>query len=156
WEGHDERSVRDVPSLSVELASGIAQAAGASRGSPGGVPRPATVDPSAYEAYLQGRSYSARGTADDLARAEGSFQDAIARDPKYAPAYAGLSEMSLQLGARGLPPREFMPRAAAAARLALARDDTLAEAHTVLADVLYRYEWDWEGAEREFQKSLEL
>ncbi len=55
-----------------------------------------------------------------------------------------------------LPPRECMPKAEAAARKALALDDTLAEAHASLAGVLYRYHWDWEGAEREFQRSLEL
>jgi serine/threonine-protein kinase len=59
-------------------------------------------------------------------------------------------------GLPGLPPREFMPKAEAAARKALALDETLAEAHSSLAGVLYRYHWDWEGAEREFQRSLEL
>ena len=59
-------------------------------------------------------------------------------------------------GFQVLPPRECMPKAEAAARKALALDDTLAEAHASLAGVLYRYQWDWEGAERELQLSLEL
>ncbi|PYQ48405.1 MAG: hypothetical protein DMF78_21340 [Acidobacteria bacterium] len=116
----------------------------------------AAIDPAVYEAYLKGRFYWASRTAEGKLKAERFFQEAIAKDPKYAPAWSGLSDTYRQFGIRRLPPREYMPRAEAAARQALALDDTLAEAHASLAGVLYRYEWDWEGAEREFRLSLEL
>jgi TolB-like protein/DNA-binding winged helix-turn-helix (wHTH) protein/Tfp pilus assembly protein PilF len=158
WARDYDREVRDVLTLQAEVAAAIAEAVEAKL-----QPREqrrlsaaAPIDPDVYEAYLKGRFYWASRTAEGKVKAEHFFQEAIAKDPKYAPAWSGLSDTYRQFGIRGLPPREYMPRAEAAARQALLLDDTLAEAHASLAGVLYRYEWDWEGAEREFRLSLEL
>jgi TolB-like protein/DNA-binding winged helix-turn-helix (wHTH) protein/Flp pilus assembly protein TadD len=157
WARTYERELRDVLALQAELAGAIAQAVEvkvqpeerrrlAARG---------TVDPEAYDAYLKGRFFWYRRSSPDLSKAVEYFQQAIERDPTYAPAYSGLSDAYRMSGLQ-VPPRECMPKAEAAARKALALDETLAEAHASLAGVLYRYQWDWEGAEKEFQRSLEL
>ncbi|MBI3950523.1 MAG: tetratricopeptide repeat protein [Acidobacteria bacterium] len=88
-----------------------------------------------------------------------SLQQAIERDPNYALAYAGLADYYISRGtfAGGvLPPSEAMPKARAAVMKALAIDETLAEAHTSLAWVKMDYDWDWAGAEREYQRAIEL
>ena len=154
WARSYERELRDVFALQAELAAAIAQAVEV-KVQPDEhrrLSRQVSVDPEAYDLYLKGRFFWNKRA---LPKAIGYFEQAIARDPNYAPAYSGLSDAHRISGLR-VPPRECMPKAEAAARKALALDDTLAEAHASLAGVLYRYQWDWEGAEREFQRSLEL
>jgi TolB-like protein/Flp pilus assembly protein TadD len=158
WSRSYERELRDVLALQAELAGAIVQAI-QGKLQPEAQRRLAartTVNPDAYDAYLKGRFFWNRRSPPDLSKAVEYFQQAIERDSAYAPAYSGLSDAYRMFGLQGLPPRECMPKAEAAARKALALDDTLAEAHASLAGVLYRYQWDWEGAEREFQLSLEL
>jgi TolB-like protein/Flp pilus assembly protein TadD len=159
WARTYERELRDVLALQAELAAAIAQAVQvklqpeerrgpAARG---------TVDPEVYEAYLKGRFFWNKRSPPHLSKAVEYFQQAIERDPTYAPAYSGLSDAYRLFDLSGLArPRECMPKAEAAARKALALDDTLAEAHVSLAGVLYRYHWEWEAAEREFRLGLEL
>ena len=158
WARSYDRELRDVLALQAELAGAIAQAVQVklrpeerSR-----IGRASAVDPDAYDAYLKGRFYWSKRSPQGMAKAIEYFQRAIEKDPTYAPAYSGLSDAYRHFGILGLPPRECMPKAEAAARKALALDDTLAEAHTSLAAVLYRHNWDWPGAEREFQLSLEM
>ncbi len=160
WAQSYDRELRDVLSLQREVAAAIAQAIQVKL-QPEEKRRmtqaQASIDPGAYEAYLKGRFYWSKRTAETSRKAVGYFEQAIERDPAYAPAYSGLSDTYRAFDVQGLaPPRECMPKAEAAARKALALDDTLAEAHASLAGVLYRYDWDWEGAEREFRLSLEL
>jgi TolB-like protein/DNA-binding winged helix-turn-helix (wHTH) protein len=160
WAQSYERELRDVLSLQREVAAAIAQAIQVKL-QPEEKRRmsqaQASIDPQAYEAYLKGRFYWSKRSAETSRKAVGYFEQAIERDPDYAPAYSGLSDTYRAFDVQGLaPPRECMPKAEAAARKALALDDTLAEAHASLAGVLYRYDWDWEGAEREFRLSLEL
>jgi TolB-like protein/DNA-binding winged helix-turn-helix (wHTH) protein/Flp pilus assembly protein TadD len=160
WAQSYEREARDVMSLQREVAAAIAQAVEVKlqleeklRMTRAAGP----VQPEAYEAYLKGRLYWSKRSPEASLKAVGYFQQAIERDPAYAPAYSGLSDTYRAFDVQGLaPPRECMPKAEEAARKALALDDTLAEAHASLAGVLYRYDWDWEGAEREFRLSLEL
>jgi len=85
------------------------------------------------------------------------FEQAIAADPKYALAFAGLADAyGMQVDYRGVPVVEGLTRAREFARKALALDDTLAEAHTSLAWVLFIYDWDWHGAVRTFRRAVEL
>jgi TolB-like protein/DNA-binding winged helix-turn-helix (wHTH) protein/Tfp pilus assembly protein PilF len=158
WARTYDRELRDVLVLQAELAAAIAQAVEIKV-------QPAerrrlvarrAVDPDAYDAYLKGRFFLNRRSPQGVSKAVEYFQQGIERDPDYAPAYSGLSDAYRMFGLQGLPPRECMPKAETAARKALALDDTLAEARVSLAGVLYRYHWDWEGAEREFRSSLEL
>jgi TolB-like protein/Tfp pilus assembly protein PilF len=115
------------------------------------------VDPRVHEAYLQGMFHIRRFTPQDLATATGYFETALELEPDYALAHYGLSQAlnySFVLGI--MPPNEAGPRALAAVRRALELDDTLAEAHLGLANLKTSYEWDWDGAEREFRRAIEL
>ena len=114
-----------------------------------------TENTQAYQLYLKGRFHWNRRTPGDLKKGLEYFQEAIGQDPNYALAHAGLAD-SYALGALPLPRKETMPKVKAAALKALEIDDTLAEAHTSLAFVKHRFDWDWPGAEREFKRAIEL
>jgi len=89
-------------------------------------------------------------------RAVESFQQAIAIDPDYALAYAGLADCYVSLGNFSDPEHEMFPKAKAAAAKALTLDETLAEAHASLAVVAHLYDWDFASSEKEFKRALEL
>ena len=117
------------------------------------------VDPKAYEDYLQGRYFWNKRTTEGLKKAVDHFNQAIARDPNYAPAYSGLADTYALLGDwqyAVMTPKEALPQAKAAALKALALDSTLSEAHTSLAFTLEGYDWDLESAGREFRRAIEL
>jgi len=117
------------------------------------------VDPEAYRAYLLGRAYFYKtSTPTNLKRAKEYFETAIERDPGYAPAYAGLAELyAARTGSGGLTrdPKDARLQARQWAEKARKLDDTLAEPHVALARVAQQ-EWDWAGAEREYQRAIEL
>ena len=157
WARSYDRELRDVLALQGEIAAAVAQAVELEV-RPGERRRAGRrVDPDAYEAYLRGRfHWSARETG-GLYKAIDYFEEAVRKDPTYAPGYSGLSDTYRLFDMHGLmPPRDSMPRAEAAARKAIALDDGLAEAHASLAIVLFRYDWNWREAEKEFQRALEL
>ncbi len=111
----------------------------------------------AYDSYLKGRYEWNRRSAAGLYAAIEYFNQAIAADPNYALAYAGLADCYNLLDIwAGLPTRETFPKAKDAATKALLLDDQLAEAHTSLAYALHSYEWNWAAAEREYKRALEL
>jgi TolB-like protein/DNA-binding winged helix-turn-helix (wHTH) protein/Tfp pilus assembly protein PilF len=117
------------------------------------------VNPEAYEAYLKGRYFWNKRTADGLKVALAYFNQAIEEDPKYAQAYSGLADTYALLGDWEygvLVPSEAYPKAKAAAIKALDLDKTLAEAHTSLAFSLDAFDWDWQSAENEFRRAIEL
>lgn len=114
-----------------------------------------TSNAEAYELYLKGRYHWNKRTLEDLKKGIEYFNQAVEKDSNYALAYAGIADC-YGVPQIGLSPPEAMPRAKAAAMKALSIDDTLAEAHTSLANVLVRYDWDWSGAEREFKRAIEL
>ncbi|MEO8725965.1 MAG: winged helix-turn-helix domain-containing protein [Acidobacteriaceae bacterium] len=121
--------------------------------------RPFTANPQAYQLYMKGRFFWNKRSADSLKTALGYFHQAIAADPGYALAYAGLADAYISAGSYGysmMPPTDAMPRAKAAAQKALAIDDSLAEAHTSLAYIHFTYDWDWAAAEQEFKRAIEL
>ena len=116
-----------------------------------------TDNAAAYELYLRGRYFWNKRTDESLLKGIRYFEQAIELDPGYALAYAGLAESYVLLPwYGGRPPREAFDKARAAALKALALDDQLAEAHTALAYVAERYDWDWAGAERSYKRALEL
>ncbi len=117
----------------------------------------ASVDPQARELYLTGRYYWDKRTPADLNNAVSYFNQAIARDPKYAQAYVGLANCySLLREFAAMPSDEAFPRALAAARKAIELDDSSAEAHNALALVTFYWNWDAAGAEREFRRAIQL
>jgi eukaryotic-like serine/threonine-protein kinase len=116
-----------------------------------------TENAEAYRLYLKGRHHWNRWTEEGFHKAIEYFQQAIENDSSYALAYAGLADCYVLLGWNSyLPPKEAFPKGKAAANAALRLDPDLAEAHTSLAAVLWLHDWQWEKAETEFKRSLEL
>jgi eukaryotic-like serine/threonine-protein kinase len=116
-----------------------------------------TANPEAYQAYLKGRYWWNKRTEEGLNKGIEYFQQAIAKDPTYALAYDGLADCYTLLPIyANVPPKDASPKAKEAALKALEIDDTLAEAHTSLAYVKTQYDWDWSGAEKEFQRAIGL
>lgn len=115
------------------------------------------VDAEAHADYLRGRFHWATRRVPSLKSAVRYFEQAIASDPSYANAYAGLADSLTMLAAYSLAPQsEFVPRARAAALKALEIDEGLAEAHTSLAVIAQNYDWDWQTAERRYRRAIQL
>jgi TolB-like protein/Flp pilus assembly protein TadD len=117
--------------------------------------KPATRRADAYELYLKGRHAMEKFSLEGRKEAIDDFTQALARDPQYALAYAGLSSANGVL-AFSESPGVWMPKARTAAQRALELDPTLAEAHVSLGWVFERYDWNWTGAETEFKRAIEL
>jgi TolB-like protein/Tfp pilus assembly protein PilF len=115
------------------------------------------VNPEAYDAYLRGRLYwTNRG---DLHKGIAAYQQAVEKDPNYALAYAGLARAYALLGQvpyDDMAPIDAKPKAREAAEHALQLDPQLGEAHSVLANVSFSYDWDFAAAEHEFQRAFTL
>jgi TolB-like protein/DNA-binding winged helix-turn-helix (wHTH) protein len=159
WAESYERDMRNVLALQSEVAQAIAR----------GIQVKLTpqeeahfaevniVDPEAYEAYLKGRFHWNRRNAEEFGKAVRCFQQAIAKDPTYAVAYAGLADSLSIIGFWGLvPPVEGSGRAKGLALKALEMDLGLAEAHVSLAWATMLYDYDFPAAEREFERAIEL
>lgn len=111
----------------------------------------------AYEAYLKGRYHWNKRTDQGFKQATAFFQDAIVKDPTYALAYTGLADCyTLRSDYGFLAPREGYALAKGAVTLALKYDESLAEAHTSLASIKAVTDWDWQGAENEYRRAIEL
>lgn len=111
----------------------------------------------AYDLYLKGQYFYNKRTLEGFERAIDYFQQAIAKDPNHARSYAGLADTYALLRAySGRPQPELMSKARTAALKALALDESLPEAHTVLALIVQNYDWDWQTAEKEFRRAIEL
>jgi len=118
--------------------------------------RASPVNPAVYEAYLRGMYHLNKSTAEDFEKALTYFHEAVEKNPADPLAYAGLAFGYITLGHGPAPPPGAWPRARAAAERAVRLDSGLAEAWAALADIRTYYEWDWEGAERAFQRANEL
>ena len=115
-----------------------------------------TENGDAYQLYLLGQYHLRKASKEGFENALKYFEQAIIKDPAYAPAYTGVAEVYGHLGLRGLmAPKEAQQRAESATRKALELDDTLAEAHVSLGYIKKR-DWDWTGAEKELKRALEL
>jgi TolB-like protein/Tfp pilus assembly protein PilF/predicted ATPase/class 3 adenylate cyclase len=141
----DEITVTVVEALKVKLL-GEEQAA---------VLKRHTRSPEAHESYLRGLFYFNRWTPDDFQKASESFSRAIAIDPRYASAYAGLADAYTEMAFFSFA-GEWMPKAREAAGKALELDDTLGEAHNSLAIIKMYFDWDYAGAEAEFKRAIAL
>jgi DNA-binding winged helix-turn-helix (wHTH) protein len=117
--------------------------------------RQPTNNPDAYRAYLQGRHEWNRRSKDSLRRGIEYFQRAVEIDQQFAAAYSGLADCYAALGYLSFAsPSEAFPAAGQNAEKALALDETLAEPHASLGFVKLYFEWDWSGAEVEFQRAI--
>jgi TolB-like protein/DNA-binding winged helix-turn-helix (wHTH) protein/Tfp pilus assembly protein PilF len=111
----------------------------------------------AYDLYLRGRYFLAKRTKQGFQQAAECFEQAIAKDPTYAPAYAGLADTYTLMSEYGFaPPSEVIPKARAAALKALNLDGKLAEAHVSLAAIAQNFDWDWQTADKEFRRAIAL
>ncbi len=116
-----------------------------------------TANAEAYELYLKGRYHLFKLTPPEIQKGIAYLQQAIEIDPAYALAYVGLSEAYRSLALAGeMTPTEFFPKSKAAAQKAIEIDDALAEAHTALGVNFFWYDWNWNEAEKQYQRALEL
>jgi eukaryotic-like serine/threonine-protein kinase len=165
WADQYERDFREVLSLQREVARAIAAKINVKLTSEeqGLLANARPVNPGALDAYLKGRDYLNRGMnflgpqrgMESLKISLSYFEQAVRIDPNFALGYAGLANVCQWLANTG-GLLEFAPRARDAAKRALEIDETLAQAHIVLASNLLRFDWDWTGAEREYKRAIEL
>jgi serine/threonine-protein kinase len=159
WADIYDRKLTDIFAVESDIAKTIADTLQAKL--TGSEKRAIAAQPTenseAHEFYLKGRYFWNKRTANNLKTAISYFQQAIDKDPNYALAYAGLADSyGLLPDFSAGSPQESFPPAKTAAKKALALDDTLAEAHTSLAHVLYLYDLDFDGSTREFRRAIEL
>jgi serine/threonine-protein kinase len=159
WSGDYDRELTQVFAIQREIACAIVNALRLQFAATDQTrrARPRAVGLDAYNAYLKGRYHWGKRTEGGLQTSITHFEQAIAADPEYGAAHAGLADAYALLASYGVAaPNEVMPKAKSAARRALALDDSLAEAHTSLGFILSFYDWDWSAAEREYRRAIEL
>ncbi len=158
WSDSYDRELKDVFAVQEEIASAIVGALVPALGGQATVVRRIHPrDLATYELYLKGRFFLGRRTPGDLRRAEEHFEQAAARDPTFAQAYAGLADARVLLVLLAdSPPREALPRARAAAAEAIRLDSTVAEAHAALGNIREAFDWDAHGAEQELARAVAL
>ncbi|HMZ20291.1 MAG TPA: protein kinase, partial [Blastocatellia bacterium] len=115
-----------------------------------------TQNPEAFDLYLKGRYFWNQRSLEGMKKGAECFIQAIRRDANYALAYAGMADCYLMLSVYSLPPREFVPKARLAISKALALDDQLAEAHASLGSLLFWYDWEFDRAEAEYKRAIDL
>jgi TolB-like protein len=159
WAGSYDRDVSDILKLQSDVARGIADKIQLTlsqriQESLAGTP---SVDPLAYEDFLQGLQATNLRTRAGYEHAISAFSRAIARDPNYAEAYAGLARADMVAPIFGVSTTvELLPKAVEAATRAIALNDNLADAHTALAFSKSHLDYDWATAEREYRRGLTL
>jgi serine/threonine-protein kinase len=158
WSEKYDRQLDDVFAIQDDIAANIAEKlqVALSGSGVGAIARPAAATIEAYDLYLKGR-YLVEQRGEGLVKGLEFFKQAIAVDPQYALAHAGLSEtLSLLAVYAVVPPARALPEAKAAAARAVALDDSLAEAHNAMALVMLFHDWNWEGARNEFDRALQI
>jgi len=159
WSGEHVRELTDVLALQSDVARAIAKQVQIQLTAQETVrlSSSAKVNPEAHDAYLRGRFYWNKDAREDLERARNYFEEALSKDPLYAPAHAGLADyysvLPFYTNAR---PDDVFPKAKESVARALQIDNSLAEAHGTRAYILTYYDWDWAGAELEFEQALAL
>jgi serine/threonine-protein kinase len=159
WTQRFDREIKDVFEMQDEIAQTIAGtlrvrlAEDATRT----IVRRYTDNTEAYDLYLRGRFQWNKRSGEGLQRALEYFELALGQDPGYAPAYSGKADYHVAVASWGLDaPVAAWAKAKTAAARALELDDSLAEAHASMGSILMWYEWNWNEAEREFLRAIEL
>jgi TolB-like protein/DNA-binding winged helix-turn-helix (wHTH) protein/Tfp pilus assembly protein PilF len=160
WAESYDRQASDVIGIQTDVAMAIAKSLGSTLSGRGAIAsRAAPSSFAAYEYTLRGRFFRDQATEASTRKAIEYFERAIAVDPTYAPAYAGLGDGYRLLGAPGWEveePAGLLRKAKAAAERALALDPTSADAHAVMAMVHFTYEWDLAASESEVKEAIRL
>ena len=156
WAETYEREIGSFLTLADEVARAVAEEVDVQVVTPDATrPRASPpVDPAVAEAYLKGRYLLGRGTEADARRAVSYFERALALDASHAPSHCGLADYYTVTDT--LSPQMAAERAKFHAARALELDERLPDAHTSLAFIHFYYDWDWERAEREFRRAIEL
>ncbi|MGH9779952.1 MAG: tetratricopeptide repeat protein, partial [Candidatus Acidiferrales bacterium] len=158
WSETYDREMTDIFAVQDEIARSVAgalkvellgqQVVGVSR---------SAQNVEAYNAYLQGRFFFERGSQSDLERSVGYYENAVALNPDYAPAWAGLAEArDMQAGMSHVPMAEGYRQARTAAERALVLDPNLADAHAALGSMQMWWDWDWAAADASLHRALAL
>jgi serine/threonine protein kinase/Tfp pilus assembly protein PilF len=159
WSEQYRRKLDDVFAIQDEITSKVVEElkvklAGGERAE---LTKRNTTSAEAYQLYLHGRHFRWIETKSNFLKAKGYFEQAIEKDPKYASAYAGLADTYMLLALLAMMPRgEAAYQAKNAAQKALDLDENLSEAHTSVGVIIEIFDWDWEGAEREFKRAIAL
>jgi serine/threonine-protein kinase len=159
WGNKYERKASDLVSLQSEIAHDVSSKLKSrlSSADTAKVEKNYTTNAEAYQLYLKGRFYWNKRTDEGFKQATIFFQEAIDKDPNYALAYTGLADCyTLRSDYGFLAPKEGYALAKGAVTLALKYDEGLAEAHTSLASIKAVTDWDWQGAENEYRRAIEL
>jgi serine/threonine protein kinase/tetratricopeptide (TPR) repeat protein len=156
WAASYQRDLRDVLEVQNEVAHAITSEIDVklTTQEQERLAKPHPVNFAAHDAYLKGRFHLQQGTEDQLREAKGYFEEAVRLDPNYAPAYAGLADYYLLTDE--LSPQLAMPKAKEYVQRALALDDGLAGAHVTLASIKSYGDWDWLGADKEYERAISL
>ncbi len=159
WSETYDRQGTDIFAIQADMALRIASALEAklTPQERNRIARPPTESAHAHTLYLQARYFAGQRRSESLAKAIEYYERAIAEDPQYAAAYAGLASVYPPLGVHGyISPWEGRTRMREPAMKAVALDPGLAQAHTALGGYLYAFEWNWRGAESELRRAIEL
>jgi serine/threonine protein kinase/Tfp pilus assembly protein PilF len=158
WAAKYDRELQDVFQVQDEIGRCVAQALSLSLDAPGPTRSPRyTENLEAYQLYLKGRYAWHQEAGEALQQAIGYFEQALERDPGYAPAHAGVADYHVMLAFWGIArPSDAWPLARDAARRAVEIDPQLPEAHVSLGLVGLYFDWDAAAADREFRRALEL
>jgi TolB-like protein/tetratricopeptide (TPR) repeat protein len=156
WSQQYDREIRDIFAIQTDIAHRVASALRLQILG-GSAPSAPTSNPEAYIAHLRGRQSWNTRTEAGITKAIGFFQKALEEDATFARAYAGLADCYSTLALlEFVPPKEAYPKAKEAVGKALSLDPMLAEAHTSLGLIRFQYDWDWNGAEEEFQEAIRI
>jgi TolB-like protein/tRNA A-37 threonylcarbamoyl transferase component Bud32/Tfp pilus assembly protein PilF len=159
WSERFDKELADIFAIQDEIAHAVSTKMKMQLQSKGeeGVPKRYTENVEAYNLYLKGIYWRRMLTVDRVSKSIDYFNRAIEKDPGYALAYAGLAyAYQIMYFYSPAPSKDLYPKALKAAKKALELDDGLAEAHEALGVIKSYWEWDWEGAERELRRTLEL
>lgn len=159
WEKHYSMNAPDLPELQYRIARDVAREIGGNKNKTDTL---ATANYEAYQAYLAGRHFLGKGSSKDLEKAVENFTAATVKDSSFADAHSGLAVAHIIQGlnlyaSEGLnASRQSFPAAGERAKRALELDPHSDEALAALAFVNYRYEYDWQRAEENFKRAIEL
>lgn len=152
WAETYDRDMKDILGIQSDVAQAVANEIRITL-----APQPRRqVDPEVFQLYLRGQYAVSQASGEQARKGIGYLEQAIAKDPNFAPAYAALSLAYGGMSSIYAPPKEVMPKAKADAEKALSLDESVSDAHTALGKVHMLYDWDWDGANREFKRAIEL
>jgi len=157
WGEQYQRKASDIATLQDDIASDISGQLRLKVSGSGDEKKHATENAEAYQLYVKGRFYMEQRTREGIYKALDQFNQAVAKDPNYAQAYAGLAATYVLLFDREwISNLEASPKIRSAAQRAMELDPTLAEPHAALAVLKEEADWDWAGAEAEYRKAIGL